>query len=270
MLENLSLHHLTLIHASPRELIEAASRHGFGYCGIRLIPPRAGDPVDNIDRLWIDRHRLLGTLAQSGVKVLDIETVWLTALTDVAALSRHVELGALLGARYLLVSGNDSDYPRLIDNLGNLAELASSHGMTCMLEFIPYSTIRNLVDCRKIIADVGRVNICTLVDSLHLFRSGYSVEMLQEHELEAMPYMQLCDGPAQIGDDLASRRFEARQSRLLPGDGEIPLAPLVRKFYPHKVISIEAPSPRFQDMEITAAAGEIARSVRAFLARLQA
>lgn len=267
MLKNVSLHHLTLMHATTPELIEAAAKAGFGYCGIRLIAPRAGDPVDNIDRLWLDRRQLLDIIERVGIKVLDVDTVLITPLTEVPDLARHIELAALLGAKFLLVAGGDADYERFLGNLAALARLAAEYGMTCALEAVPYTYVRSIGDCRKVIFDLAIDNIVPLVDSLHLHRSGWTVDMLTAEEFEAMPYVQLCDGPYEMPNEPKARRIESRQQRLLPGEGEFPLWPLVEKFHPKKLISIEAPNPRFQAMSIDGAAKIIANTVADFLRR---
>lgn len=267
MLKNVSLHHLTLMHATTPELIEAAAKAGFGYCGIRLIAPRAGDPADNIDRLWLDRSQLLDIIERVGIKVLDVDTVLITPLTEVPDLARHIELAALLGAKFLLVAGGDADYQRFLGKLAALAGLAAGYGMTCALEAVPYTYVRNIGDCRKIIFDLAIDNIVPLVDLLHLHRSGWTVDMLTAEEFEAMPYVQLCDGPYEMPDEPKARRIELRQQRLLPGEGEFPLWPLVEKFHPKKLISIEAPNPRFQAMSIDGAAKVIADAVADFLRR---
>src|SRR3954462_11776836 len=49
-LPRLSLCPLTIIRASPREMVQAAAVGGFNAVGLRLIAPRPGDPVHPLGR----------------------------------------------------------------------------------------------------------------------------------------------------------------------------------------------------------------------------
>src|SRR6478735_1445632 len=105
----LSLEHLTVLDADPLTLIDAAAAGRFDAGGLRIVPPMLADRIVPV----IGNERLIGEIEQrldsNGIRILDIEAVWLMPHTDVAALRPALELGARLGAKYLLVVGNDPD-----------------------------------------------------------------------------------------------------------------------------------------------------------------
>ena len=119
----LSLAHLTVLDADPLTLIDAAAAGRFDAVGLRIVPPMPADRIVPV----IGNERLIGEIEQrldsNGIRILDIEAVWLMPHTDVAALRPALELGARLGAKYLLVVGNDPDWARQRDNFASLCEL---------------------------------------------------------------------------------------------------------------------------------------------------
>lgn len=261
----LSLHHLTMIEAHPLELIEAAAAGGFDHCGIRLVAPRPGDPLIDIAGDAEIVRQVGRRLKDAGVTLLDIEAIWLGPDTRVEALSQPLEVGAGLGARYVLVVGYDEDRARLSDNFSRLCDLASGLGMTVMLEFITYCSIRSLQQARDMVASSGRTNAGVLVDTLQFFRSGARPADLDGMSPDLFPYMQLCDAPLRAPDGLEARRHEARTDRRLPGAGELPLRELLRHLPRGITLSLEAPTaalrgrPYFEQGRI---AGQV---LRAFL-----
>ena len=124
----ISLAHLTVLDADPLTLIDSAAAGRFDAVGLRIVPPM---PTDRIVPV-IGNARLIGEIERrldsTGVRILDIEAVWLMPHTDVTALKPALELGARLGAKYLLVVGNDPDWARQRDNFALLCDLAQGCG----------------------------------------------------------------------------------------------------------------------------------------------
>jgi sugar phosphate isomerase/epimerase len=135
-------------------------------------------------------------LLETGVRVLDVEAIWLTAESDVATLEPALNTAVELGAGHVIVVGNDPDRGRLAGNLSRLCAAASLRGVRVMLEFIPYSHIRSLAQAVALLADVGPANAGVLVDALHLSRSGGSPADLAQYDPALFSYMHLCDAPA--------------------------------------------------------------------------
>jgi hypothetical protein len=171
-MRSVSLEHLTMIDASPVELIDAAAAGGFDMVGLRVVPPQPpnilmpgfGDP-----RFVRDvKARSAGT----GIAVGMIEAIWLAPETRPEEIERALAVGAELGAQYALVCGNDPDEARTIDNLGRLARDARGYGLEIAFEFMSFVAVGTLAQALRIARATGEPNVRLLVDALHLSRAG--------------------------------------------------------------------------------------------------
>ena len=115
-----------MLSAHPLELIDAAAVGGFDYCGIRLVAPMPSDKVVNVVGNPALVREIDQRLRASGVRLLDIEAIWLQPDTDVRQLVPALETGKRLGARHVLVVGYDADEGRLFDNFCRLCQAAAS------------------------------------------------------------------------------------------------------------------------------------------------
>lgn len=126
----LSLAHFTAVEADPITLIEAAQAGGYDAIGLRIVPPFTTDHVFPVigDRNVI--RSIKRRLLETGVRVLDVEAIWLTAESDVATLEPALDTAVELGAGYVIVVGNDPDRGRLAGSLSRLCAAASLRGGT--------------------------------------------------------------------------------------------------------------------------------------------
>ena len=144
-----SLAHLTVLDADPVGLIEAGKAAGFSAVGLRVVAPLASDAIIPVVGDAALQRRIKRSLADTGMRILDIEAVWLKPDTDVEALRPALELGAELGAKFVLTVGFDATHARLIENFGAFCALANDCGLRTMLEFIPYASISDLGGARS-------------------------------------------------------------------------------------------------------------------------
>lgn len=265
-----SLAHLTMIDASPLDLIGAAAAGGFDAVGLRIAAPQPGDRL---------LHPLIGNgpcvseiearLADTGIQVWDVEVVWLAAHTVVADLAPLLELGQRLGARHLLVCGNDPEQGRLEANLAALSELARKYGLGVVFEFMPFVATKTLAEAAETVVRIRQPNARLLIDALHLFRSGGDVRDLEKINPLLLAYVHLCDarGPAPVGCE--ALRAEARGGRFYPGLGQLPLADFMRKFARGTTVAVEAPSAEHAHLPF-AERGRIAgAATKAFLSAIR-
>jgi sugar phosphate isomerase/epimerase len=243
----LSLAHLTVLDATPLELIDAAVAGGFDCVGLRIVPPA---PTDTKLPVLGDRHLVRETqrrLSHTGIRILDVETFWLWPETQVADFLPALETAAQLGAGYLQVVGNDPDESRLVANFASLCELGRPLGLKAMLEFIPFSHTRTVEAALHVVQQASQTNAGVLVDALHLARSGASPSDLLSLHPALLDYWQICDAPAAppADDDL---RTEARMRRLYPGQGELPLGSLLDSLPAAVPIAVEAPCERYANV----------------------
>ena len=93
----LSLAHMTVMDADPIALIDAAAAAGFDAAGLRIVPPVAADRIVDVVGDVALQRRIKARLASTGLRILDVEAIWLVPETEVAALEPALDVGAELG-----------------------------------------------------------------------------------------------------------------------------------------------------------------------------
>ena len=111
----LSLAALTALELSPVEMVRCAADTGYTHVGLRLLPATLNEPVWATVGDTPMARELQQVRAGTGIRVLDIEILRLTPQGEVADFLPVLESGAALGARYVLVAGNDPVESRLIN-----------------------------------------------------------------------------------------------------------------------------------------------------------
>jgi len=266
MISFLSLAHFTVIDADPLTLIDAGAAAGFDAVGLRIVPPPGAAPIVPVvgDP---DMQRLIkARLAATGMKILDMEAVWLLPETDVSSLRPVLDTTVELGARHLIVCNNDPDHSRAVDNLARLCEASEARGLRVMLEFLPYTELRSLADAYALLEEVKPANAGILVDAVHLSRSGGSPADLALYDPALFSFVHLCDVPA-APPPFEGLRAEARGGRLYPGEGGLWLEEFVRAFPADTAFAVEAPSSRHAALPPVERAKVAADACRALLAR---
>lgn len=237
----LSLAALTVLELSPVEMVECAARAGYSHIGLRLLPATAAEPTwPTIGDTPLIRE-VIARLAETGVQVLDVEILRLKPDTAVRDYLAVLETGARLGAKHVLVAGNDPDRARSIANFAALAELAGPLGLSLALEFMPWCDVATLQDAADVLAGAGAGNAGILVDAIHFDRSKHVPADLRGIDTSLLPYLQLCDAPAERPLDQETLLFQARAARMLPGEGGLDLLGLVEAFPSGRPIALEVP-----------------------------
>ncbi|MEX0405884.1 TIM barrel protein [Aquibium sp. LZ166] len=239
----LSLAHFTIIKAGPVELIECAARAGYDAVGLRLQPPLPGDTIVPVVGDAAMQRAVAEKLRDTGLALLDVEAFWLMPETDMETFFAGIKTGAELGAKHVLVVGNDPERARLVERFARFCERAKACGVIPMLEFIPYSQVRSLAEAALLLKESDAANAGLLVDSLHLSRSGGSPADLAAYDPALFRYVHLCDALAEI-PAIENLRNEARNERLYPGEGALWLEEFVAAFPEGTPVAIEAPAAR--------------------------
>ena len=235
----LSLAHLTVLDVAPPALFDLAARAGYQNVGIRILPAVPGAVSYPLGRLTVIEWRR--RMADAGVGVHDVEFIPLTPEVHVGDYAQTLALAAELGAKRLNVSGDDADFDRLAERVGALCDLAAGVGLGVDLEFMRFRIVGTLQQALDVIARAGRPNGRLLIDLLHLFRSGGTAEMLRAVPSSAFGSVQLCDAPRRGPTD-AGLVDEARQGRLCPGEGELPLAAFMDALPAEIAVGVEVPA----------------------------
>ncbi|MDP2080510.1 MAG: TIM barrel protein [Pseudotabrizicola sp.] len=253
-----SLAHLTALDQSPPQLVRLASRLGYDRVGLRLI--RVTDTSEGY-ALHTDPALLRQTrqaLADTGVSVNDIEFVRLTPDFDPQALRALLETGAALGARHVICAPYDPDLNRLAANLAAFQENALGFGLSCVLEFFPWTVVPDLASANGVIDATGSTSLGILLDTLHFNRSGSTLAELDKTPHQRFPFVHLGDAPVHPPYSMEELLHTGRAERLPPGDGQIDLAAILNRLPRDTPLSLEVPMTGLQTMRGSEAVAELA------------
>ena len=248
------LAHLTALELSPPALVAEAARAGFGSVGLRVVPATVGGPAYPT-RAGTAAHRALKqVLADEGVRLNDIEIIQLTPDIDVSVFAGLFKSAADLGAVSVTASGDDDDHARLTAHFADLCDLAQQFALRVDLEFMRWRAIGSLPQAEAVVREAGKTNGAILVDALHLHRSGGKPGDLIPLPARYLRAAQLCDAGADIPATDAAIIAEAREGRLPPGEGSLPLSGLLQALPADTSLSVEMPLPALESRaRITAA-----------------
>jgi len=236
MTRRVGLAALTVLELSPQDQVSLAAQAGYDFVGLRLVPV-AGQPHQHaIDPAAIEKR-----LADTGMKVLDVEVFRLDAETKVDDYEPMLALSQRLGASDLLVHGADPDRARLADNWGRLCDLAGRHGLAANLEPMPWVEISTIAKANRILELAPRENAALLPDAIHFFRAANRLEELAATRTR---YVQFCDARREKPASMDEIRRQAREDRLMPGDGGLDLRGLLGALPSDLPVCLEIPYAR--------------------------
>src|SRR5512140_455974 len=139
-----SLAHLTVLGCAPSEMTYIAARAGYDYISPRLIMMGvAGEANHNYD-LSTDREMFRQTkraLADTGLKVHDIELARIRDDLDVKTFLPAMEVGAELGAKHVISSIWTANQTLALERFAELCELGQRLGLTINLEFVSWANV---------------------------------------------------------------------------------------------------------------------------------
>jgi len=238
----LSVAPLTAPGVGAIEFVDAAAKAGFEHVGVRLKTPTPGPALEPEMADNLLRRRLVKRIRDTRLKVLEVEAFWISPDFDIEFVKPAIETGALLGAKFILVVGNDPDLNRFQINFGRLSELVRSYDIRVALEFLPYVAVKNLEMALKTIHFSDDANDGLLIDVLHFVRSGGKPADLAGIPPGKIHFIHLCDASDEAPKSLPELRREAREARLLPGFGSLPLHEFFHAVPPDTPIEIECPT----------------------------
>jgi sugar phosphate isomerase/epimerase len=266
----------TLQKADLLELIEAAARHGFPTLSTRPVEVLAA-------REAIGETALRRRLADAGVRVRVIDAVaqglpglpppaeldaglpGLSAGTPEACFWAAEAVGApIVNASHY--GGRPVARAEMVDAFGAICRQAAGRGLQMVVEFIPDTGIPDLGEAFALVQGVAAPNFAILLDAWHLARSGGSVDDVRKLPPGTIGALQLCDRtPPPPGAP-----YVPMTGRDLPGEGQLPLAELVRAARanrPDLTAEIEVFSEELRNLSVDAAAARVAAAVKAWRAR---
>ncbi|MCC7083648.1 MAG: sugar phosphate isomerase/epimerase [Pirellulales bacterium] len=143
---------------------------------------------------------------------------------------QRLQLCRALGVQTLVVAGDvqgpfgQQDFERLQLSLVQAAQQAGDSGLRLALEFQARATYpNNLESAAALVDEIGSPHLGLCLDAFHFF-TGPSKEFdLAYLHAQNLFHVQLCDLTGQ------PREFAADADRILPGDGEFHLEPLIQR-----------------------------------------
>lgn len=216
----------TIPRASFRERVAAAAAAGFAAVSLRV-----GDCRRARDELGGREARAL--LDDAGVAVAEVEAItgWRPGDARTAADPDEVlALAHAVGARSVSVVDGPGSPPPLEAAAAAFAALcdrAGEDGLLVHVEFWPGSAL-DLPTATAVVEAADRPNGGLLVDAWHLARTTGGAALLERVRPARILAVQLSDSPAVAGPEPDYLRA-AMHDRLLPGEGALDLAGLVRR-----------------------------------------
>ncbi|MDO5604005.1 MAG: TIM barrel protein [Paracoccus sp. (in: a-proteobacteria)] len=238
-----SLAFLTLFDLGPVGAVHAAAAAGFDMVGLRILPAAPGAepdyPLLNDDALL---RQVRAAMRETGVTAGDVEIIRLRPENDWDLFARFVDRCHALGARHMLVAGDDGDTARITANFARLCDLAAPAGLSADLEFMPWTAVPDLKSAHAIAGAAGRDNGGVLIDALHADRSATTLDDIRALPAARINYVQFCDAAVPYDPSDEGLIRVARNARLFPGEGGIDLVGLARAIPAGVTISVEVPN----------------------------
>ncbi|MCW1430356.1 sugar phosphate isomerase/epimerase family protein [Novosphingobium sp. JCM 18896] len=243
----LGMEMLTVLSMPPADYVRLAGKLGCATVSMGL----SGLPLDRygiteaLYPAWslrddpALRRETLAALRDTGVKVGLAEGFSASAAEDVSRFVQDLDLFAELRAERLNAICLEDDMAMAVDQLGKLADLARERDMVFTIEFFPCEGINSFERTLQVIDGIGRDRAKVLLDTMHFFRTGGTLEKLHAAGTDAVGYVQLADAPNTPPDEHYFR--DAMFARLVPGEGELALRELIAALPADLPISVEVP-----------------------------
>lgn len=238
------LDHLTVVDATPLEVIALAESRGYdGVClFMNSLPDLPRMPAFDLITDRAARRAVVSALAASGQKLGLVYPFTLSGRSVVADFDASLDCAAALGAQAVNLLVYDRDKARRAALFAAFCALATGKGLGVALEFYPASRIPSLaeaVDLMSTYDGPGRVGLT--IDLLHLMRSHGRFEDVAALPADHVLFAQLADGPATRPE--SEWQEEASHNRALMGDGDFDGRRFLASLPSTCPVSLEVPRP---------------------------
>lgn len=239
-----SLVHLTDITCPPPAFIRAAAAAGYDLVSLRTIPMGLPGEIPHDIRNRELRRQTREASLETGVKIHDTENARIFPGVDVHTYESYLEAAADLGIRHILTNIWTDDKPFYTEEFGKLCQLAAQYGQDINLEFVTWSSVKNLSQAVELLQSTNQPNAGIVVDALHFYRSRVKLEELDDLPAQWFRFMHLCDTVQEIPEDQEELIRVGREERLYPGEGAVDLKGILSKLPSQIVRGLEVPHYR--------------------------
>src|SRR4051812_6868297 len=151
--------------APPPVAVRFAAEVGYDFVGFRLLPASPGGIAFRLMEEPLLLRETRSAMDATGIRVLDVEIVRIGRDFSIEAYEPFLETSARLGARSILVAGDDPDEARTVASFAAFSEAAAPFGLSADLEFMPQSQVRDVRAALRILAAAGQPNAAVIVDA---------------------------------------------------------------------------------------------------------
>lgn len=244
MSDRIAIEFLCVFDLPPVEFVELVGQLGCRMMSCGLQPMGGGFNLNHYPAWSLRddaslRREMIRAMRDCGVTISLADGFAIRPDADVAALESDMALMRELGAARINTYCMEADHSRAMDQLEQLADMATAMEMGLILEFVPGLPIGSLNSALAAIDELGSDNCSLLIDTMHLVRSGSSADDLRQIRPEKIGYAQICDVPLQH-PSLAYME-EALFERQVPGEGELPLLDIFSVLPAQIPVGIEVP-----------------------------
>jgi sugar phosphate isomerase/epimerase len=217
-----------LANTLPLDYIDAASQAGYDGIGLRLYrsPGQKYNffPIVGNSRLMRD---VKGALVSSGLQPWDIFSYYLQPEMDWDSIEAQMHYAGELGAKYVLVIGDDPEWGRMRDSFGRLCDMVAPMGLSAVIE-VTVRELKPLSKAVQFLAEASRDNVGLVIDPCQTMRDEGTYDVIKSHDPKLFPY-------AQLNDTTIIGRMGH-----LPGEGILPLDKLLDALPAGLPLSLEA------------------------------
>lgn len=238
----LGIEALSVFGLPPVEFVDVAADLGCRYITVFLrnfaVLP-LGYPEFSLKDDSRLRADLLVAMDLRGVSISLGDGFLVLPGADMRSFTADLDLMAELGVPRINIVSLDPEFDRTVDQVGALAELAAQRQIETVLEPVPGLTIADLPTALTVLQHISRPDVRLVIDTMHLVRSGSGAQDLAAIDPAQIGYIQLCDTTlAPRTDNYAE---EAMFERMVPGEGELPLADVLAALPVDIVVGLEVP-----------------------------
>jgi sugar phosphate isomerase/epimerase len=241
MPDRLAIDYLSLMSLPPVDSVRLVDELGCRAVGVSVTPYAANPEEHPIVSLVDDaaqRRAMADEMAARGVTLGLAEGFIVVPRRDIAGAAATLDVMSELGALRVNVFSFEPDLARTMDQIAIFAGLSVERGLRATVEFVPGLVIGDLPTAMAVLDHVGATLQLSL-DCMHLCRSDGTAEDVAKLDPQRIGYAQLCDVP--LAPQVADYGDEATNHRLPPGEGELPLADILRALPRDVPIGLEIP-----------------------------
>jgi sugar phosphate isomerase/epimerase len=238
----IGIDYLTLYGLHPLEFVRTAAAAGYDCVGVMLEGIKGSPGFDVHPPSLRDdpqlRRDLVSCARDNGITIGIMSGFRITDDRAASDFRNTFDLAAEMGVGRLS-SASAASHGWTVQQIGALAETAADYDITITIEPIPGFTIGTLSQALALVAEIGRPNLKIMFDTMHAARTG-DVDVLATADTDLIEYFQISDADL-CAIDPGDYMDKAIHDRMIPGEGTIPLAAMLRHVRPDVIVSVEAP-----------------------------